>query len=976
MTRTTPTSPVSPDGEDRRIRRSLFGRDDELDRLIRLIGAGVEPQPASRHIVLSGEAGIGKSRLLATLIETVADHGWQVAVGQCMDLGESPLSYLPFVDVFGRLAADDKTRELLDQRSGLRPLLEQVADDPAPRPSRSGLFEAVRTTLNDLAVTRPLLVVIEDAHWADRSSLELISYLLARPFPAPVSMIISYRTDDLHRRHPLRPVAAGWLQLPSVERIELGPLSDDAIRELAGSLGAELSDEGLRRVVDRVEGNAFFTEELVAAGSMPRGIPDDLADLLILRVDRLQPAARQVVRSAAVAGRRVSHELVQAVTRLDPIELDGALRDAVERHVLISDGSDHYAFRHALLAEAIYQDLLPGERVRLHGAYVQALCDHPRTAAAELARHAIAAHDHHTAMTAGLQAAEEAMTMGGPDEALRHYTSVIGLITDPLVDTAELDPVEIVVRAALAATAAGFSERGVALVQDQLGQLPADHDPLTRARLLQALADAALITDVNVDALVVATEALTLVPAEPDSELRCRVLRTHAQALADRSRHDEAVRAAEEALAMADRIGLTEVSGDMAALLAELQDVLGDIETSRAALRQILADTRLRGEATELRALFHLAGSHYEQGQLDEAQELYLEGTARAAETGRRYAPYGVDARILAGLVAYARGSWELALQIADTSGESPPTGLDGALATIEMQVAAGRGDPSGLALLDRARRAWPTDVLVIMLSGGVAIELYGLTGDLERTWQQHQQAITDIGEHWTDSQARIRLSALMIGIAADLVRGEAGEQQRWTERADALLEEVRLIVAAAEERRPLGVESSAWLARLRAERLRLDQRLGLPTDSTAQVDAWSRAVEAFTRFPHLPELTRSRIRLAAALRLAGRTGPSRDLADQARAVAEQLDARPLLAELAALDPRPVDQSATALFTRREQEVLALISDGLSNREIGERLFITPKTASVHVSNIMTKLGASSRTQAASLARRRGLISD
>lgn len=425
---------------------------------------------------------------------------------------------------------------------------------------------------------------------------------------------------------------------------------------------------------------------------------------------------------------------------------------------------------------------------------------------------------------------------------------------------------------------------------------------------------------------------------------------------------------------MADRLGLTEVSSDLAALLADIQEQLGDTEASRAALRRIHAEARLRGDATELRALFHLAGSHYEQGQLDEAQRLYLEGAARAAETGRRYAPYGIDARILAGLVAYTRGSWDEALRIADTAGEQPPTGLDGALATIEMQVAAGRGDPSGLAQMDRARRAWPTDVLVIMLSGGVAIELSGLTGDLDRTWQQHQEAVAEISAHWTDSQARVRLGALMLGIAADLVRGEPDEQRQWTDRADALLAEVRAIVTAAEERRPLGVESTAWLARLHAERLRLDQRLGLPTDSTELVDRWSRAVEAFTRFPHLPELTRSRIRLAAALRLAGRIDPSRELAEQARVVAEQLGARPLLAELTALDPRPVDRSAAALFTRREQEVLALISDGLSNREIGERLFITGKTASVHVSNIMTKLGASSRTQAATLARRRGLL--
>ncbi len=307
VTVTSPASPPSPD-RGRLDARPLVGRAGELDRLLRLIGLA-SGRPGGL-VVLSGDAGIGKSRIVSAAIGAAIDAGWRVGLGQCMDLGRSPLPYLPFVEAIGRLSATEEGQRLIERHPGVRPLVIRSLDGTAPQPDRGALFEAVHAIMTDLAAERPLLLVIEDVHWADWSSLELISFLLTRPFPAPVSIIVTYRSDDLHRRHPLRPVAAGWIQFPAVERLELGPLPDDAIRELATSLRDGLSDAELARVIDRAEGNAFFTEELIAAGTVPGGVPDDLADLLILRLDQLESAARQVVRSAAVAGRRVSHEVL------------------------------------------------------------------------------------------------------------------------------------------------------------------------------------------------------------------------------------------------------------------------------------------------------------------------------------------------------------------------------------------------------------------------------------------------------------------------------------------------------------------------------------------------------------------------------------------------------------------------------------------------------------------------------------------
>jgi DNA-binding NarL/FixJ family response regulator len=426
---------------------------------------------------------------------------------------------------------------------------------------------------------------------------------------------------------------------------------------------------------------------------------------------------------------------------------------------------------------------------------------------------------------------------------------------------------------------------------------------------------------------------------------------------------------------MAERLRLPEIAGDVSALLAKLQDRLGNTEASRAALQQIVADARARGDAVELRALYHLAGIHFEQGEVAEALELYLRGAERAVETGRRYAPYGMDARIIAALSAYTLGRWDLVLEIVDVTGERPPMVADAAMAAIEMFVAAGRGDQSGLRLQARANRAWGTDAVVSLYAGGASMELHGQRGDLEQAWQQHQRLADELDAIWTDVQARIRLGALMIGIAADLVEPTEADRKRWADRADWLMGQIDTIVEDSERRRPLGVESRAWHLRARAERLRLDQRLGLPVDPAAAVAAWRASAEGFEQFPHVPELARSRIRLAAALRRAGAIEESRQLAAQARAVAEELCARPMLAELAQLEPHTASHGVPTL-TPRELEVLGLVAEGLSNREVGLKLFISTKTASVHVSNILTKLGAGTRTEAAALARRLGLLTD
>ncbi len=206
-----------------------------------------------------------------------------------------------------------------------------------------------------------------------------------------------------------------------------------------------------------------------------RALPRDLAGLLLVRLDQLDESASQVVRVASAAGRGIDHDVLAEVAGLDGTALEHGLRNAVERRVLVPAGPDSYAFRHAMLGEAVYDDLLPGERVRLHAAFVRALAARVGVGtSAELARHARAAHDPATALRASVLAGDEAASVGGPDEALRHYRLALELSADDAAldyTSVPINVVELTIKASAAATAAGHLHKAIALVQERLGVL-------------------------------------------------------------------------------------------------------------------------------------------------------------------------------------------------------------------------------------------------------------------------------------------------------------------------------------------------------------------------------------------------------------------------------------------------------------------------------------------------------------------------
>jgi predicted ATPase len=559
----------------------LVGRAAELRRLAGLLGLSADDsgRPPESHllygglVLLSGDAGVGKTRLLRELRDKADRNGWRVLAGHCLDFGESALPYLPFSEAFGRLATEAPAlaTALLHSAPAVARLMparrllgqEGLSDagradtDPGDADGRSetamdrgGLFESVHSALEQVGRAAPLLLILEDVHWADRSTRELLSFLFSRQFDGPVSVVASYRSDDLHRRHPLRQSVAEWSRLPGVQRVDLARLPDADVRTLIKHLhDGRLPERAVRRIVERAEGNAFFTEELVAAaGAGGRALPGELADLLLVRLDQLDEPTRRAVRAAAVSGRQVSHALLERVAGLGSDELDAAVRVAVERNVLVPVRDDGYAFRHALLAEAVYNDLLPGERSRLHAGYVQALSSGEiRGTAAELARHAKAANDLPTAARASIDAGDEAMKVAAPDEAAQHYETALELLTRKDVAAALGEqgypqyPQRLTGKAARALTAAGHVLRAIALAQDQLAGLPPDAPSLVRAQLLYDLAFAAIQADRGPEVLPLTNEALRLLPADGSAaDLRAQVMALHARASLYRGRIEDA----------------------------------------------------------------------------------------------------------------------------------------------------------------------------------------------------------------------------------------------------------------------------------------------------------------------------------------------------------------------------------------------------------------------------------------------------
>ncbi|MGL4178015.1 MAG: helix-turn-helix transcriptional regulator [Dermatophilaceae bacterium] len=942
----------------------LIGRDAEVDRVVAALGTGDE----GGAVLLGGDAGIGKTAVVGQVLARSSRA--YVLVGHCVGEGGASLPYLPFVEVFGGLDARD--RDLVDDLAGahpgLLPLVPRLAAGAGHDAVRADVVEAVHGVLADLGRRGPVLLVIEDVHWADQSTRELLTLLFTRGGPDGVGILATYRSDDVHRRHPLSPALTVWSRLPGLTRVDLGPLADPAVRRIVVGGGAQLAPRVVDDLVRRAEGNAFFAEELAAAARSGTADTGDLQRLLLARVDQLDDGAQGVVRVAAVLGRRAPHLLLERVAGVEEEVLRAALRASIEHHVLEPWADRGYEFRHALLAEAVLDDLLPHERLQLHRACATALVEDPTLGTdADLARHALASGDRELALTAAVRAADGARRMGGPAEALTHYETALGLL-----EPGRAEAHDITLKAAAAANAAGRPGRAGALLRARLdtGHLTPDE----RAALLGGMAFAARMTEERVDRLALTAEALALLTDDTPISLRVGLLTRRAEALMDAGVTADALEVADEAMALAVEHDLRVDRTDLSSTLARLSEVAGDPGESIRRLEGVVAEWRDVPDLALLRAMLVLAGAHRRQGEHEAALAGFERTWTEAQRVGLGASVWASDARALAVTTAYEMGDWDAALRLAD---DAVAAGLPAA-AAAGVEAAAGyvraaRGTTSAGELIAASRPWWAKDGRIAVQAGSAAVDLLGRDGDVDAMLTLHDELVVFLRDLWETSRVsvEVRLAAMALGHLATAARSaRPGRRAEWLGRAEALHEAAAAVWRPGSTFPAPALDGRAWEERSRAEWLRFRWVVGEDVQLSALIDAWRRTCARFEERAEPYELARSLLRLAEVLAASGRR-EAPDVVERARALARPLGAGPLLDVLDAV--RTHSPTATNL-TPREAEVLGLLADGRSNGEIGRALFISTKTASVHVSHILAKLGASSRGEAVAVATFEGLI--
>jgi ATP/maltotriose-dependent transcriptional regulator MalT len=989
----------------------LVGRSGQLSALDTALAGAGRGSPSA--VMVGGEAGVGKTRLLSEFAERSRGAGARVLIGGCLELGAEGLPFAPFTSVLRGLVRDLGAAGVAELLPGgatreLARLLPEFGEPAGPDDAgeaRARLFEQMLMLLDHLAEAGPVVLVIEDMHWADRSTRDLLAFLIRnQPTLDGVLIMVTYRSDDLHRAHPLRPLLAELNRIGWVTRMDLARLTRRGTGQLVAQItGREPGDDLLAAVYRRTEGNPLFVEALLGDGELGSGLPESLHDLLVASVRRLPEETQEVIRVASAGGERTGHGLLTAVTGLDGAALARALRPAVAANVLLTD-SDGYVFRHALIREAMHDELLPGERGQLHSRFAEAIRADPALvmpgrALGEQSYHWHAAHDTTRALISAWQAAGQASHALAYAEQLAMLSRVLEL-WEQVPDAAQrigTDHGAVLEDAVRAAELAGEDDRGIMLAQTALREIDAAAEPVraallleTRGRLKYHLGRADYAEDLRA--------AVRLVPADPPSPARAQVL----ESLAHRTLYvhggwaDPELRsAAEEAVVIARQVGDAATQAAALVTLACAEPIGGNVERIRALLAQA------RAIASQARAYQPLLGAAITESDMLEDAGLHelaatvaREGLTAAREHGLARTYGAVLACNLAEPLA-SLGRWEEAGDVIERALQlSPPQVNRTYLWRLAGDIALARGDLAAAAesvasiraVLDNTRyhdqyhlplARLETELLLALSRPAEALST--VEDALDRfdmlPSPRHAWPLLVAGAQACAAAAAARDGAVIAKAAAirGRLRTEASKLavEGLTQQAHQLTfaaEAGRAALAGAEpgELPPSGDMRAAW-------------------DEAAQ--AWEAAGQPYP-------LAVALLRSAEAALSAGDRDDGTARLRRTAALAQRLGARPLSDDIAllarrariSLDNPADDADAQAApgraghaqipeperpgLTAREFEVLRLVAAGRSNREIASELFISVKTASVHVSNILGKLSVTSRGEAAAAAHR------
>jgi DNA-binding CsgD family transcriptional regulator len=1002
----------------------MVGRELESGRIGRaLAGLGEGRAPP---IVISGEAGIGKSRLID---ETLARMGPAIRVlrTECLALG-SRIPYLPFAELLRDLARQVPAATLSgvvgSSRTELSPFLPQLTttvgtpgDDAHESVRRHGddmerlrLYEAFLRTAERIAAEQPTVFVIEDVQWIDPASLELLSFLLhGLRAGSATTLVISVRPEDIESNDAVLRLLADLGRSGSAERIELPPLSHDETRRLVAEVTHGRAAAGLaERIHALSDGNPLFAEELLAAsytGEDGGALPPKLRDLLAARLTAVPDDVLAVLRVAAASGRSIDDRLLAKASGLDEAQVQRAVRAAVDDYILIRVADQEHAayrFRHEILRSLVASQLLPAEARRIHAAFARALSAEPaaRQNATEIAHHWDAAGETEQALLAHVAAGEQARQTYAFSQAHEHFERAIVLwarVDDPEA-LAGMSRLAVSESAASTAARAGDFDRAIELTREVMAARDAI-DPETFERARSSLRWY-LLESGDVERALSEAQAVVDEPASMPDRWRANALGHLAALLLYSRRTAEAARRAVQARDLATVADATEEHILAEGVLGWCLLLEGDIEAGLAAIRRALVaagsaqEGQLEGRYPVGPALahLHLATALELVGRFEEGQVVALAGAEISAKQGVART-FGSMLLASAARAHYQLGHWPEAEAVAAGALEQGAVGAGRvALLAVRALVAVGQGrDQAAAAALADA------DALVA-LTTPLDTRRWLAAAHAERAlWQGHAlDALARLAILGDNPDARgfaepsgppaildasiPLLLTLGARACADLALEEraAGVVDAFSHVA---VQQLEVSLGRVRRRRALAAAWAGDLAMTRAELTRVEG------DAASRVRHWRSAADGLTHRPYRHAYARWRLAEALLARRDDREMAALEIG-AALAQAEPLDAQPLLAELRGLVRRarmvvtsqpdapvvtPGQAEGPFGLTSRELEVLRLLADGMSNKEIAAELFISPKTASVHVSNIYGKLGVESRVAAATTAHALGL---
>jgi ATP/maltotriose-dependent transcriptional regulator MalT len=968
----------------------LIGRAAELEELCAALDASAAGQPSLT--LVAGESGVGKSRLASEVMQRAREQDVRVLSGDCVELGEGELPYAPLVAALRRVAreGDEAFDQLPDSQLAdlgtILPGLGAGSREDGAAAEQVRVFEALLALLDAMSAERGLLLVIEDLHWADSSTRAFVRFLARTVCSERLLVLGTYRSDELHRRHPLRPLLAELARDPLARLLELDRLSRDEMVEQLEDILGNPADPGLvERLYTRSEGNPLFTEELLAVGLDGRGtLPPTLRDALMLRVERLPAAAQDVLRWLACQS--LDDALLGELTGLASAELRDGLREAVGSQIAVAGSDGTYGFRHALLREVVYDDLLPGERAELHGAIARALeqrveRDGERAhITAEVAHHWLAAGDQPAALAASVRAAAAAERVNAFHEALSLRERALGLwdrVPDP-EQLSKMDQVQLLMQAANAADVTGDAARQETLLKRALDLVDEQAEPRRAAAVLERLQRALWSLNRQEESVEVCNRALALLPDDDQSQERAALLVELSRARMLQSRFGEAIDEAREALGIARTIGDAGVEVRALNVVGTALGNQGNAEEGATALREALDTARAAGLAREVTAAYiNLADVLHVNGHTADALAVAREGLETSLPNTRGHDWLSLNVVEF----FFYLGRWDEARE------QLPPQSrrrfgnqlfvwrmARAVLALGAGDLDAARTDLEGMEPVARES----TEPQFVGAYGWMRAELERRTGDLDRARAAVDDALDQI-EYCSDDVARIAgVAAMGVRVEADAAtlardRREEEAEQAALRRAGEQLQRLELTAAAG------GPVERAELASGRAE----DSRAEGPDEP----GLWAEAAEAWDGLDRPYRRLYAQWRQAEALVRAEDRAAAASVASEALRSARELGSAWLIEELESLAARarlrllgPAEPAADGAgdepfgLTPRELQVLALVSRGATNREIGSELHMAEKTASVHVSRILAKLDVRSRTEAAAVALRQGLV--